>query len=62
MIVSEREYCDFVSYCPDMPEGLKMFIIRLDRNFEDMEYLLKKIEQAGQYINETFEKLKNKWT
>jgi hypothetical protein len=62
MIVSEREYCDFVSYCPDMPEGLKMFIIRLDRNFEDMEYLMSKIDLAGKYINETFEKLKNKWT
>lgn len=62
MIVAEKEYCDFVSYCPDMPEGLKMFIIKLDMNIDDMEYLLKKIELAGIYMNETIVKLKEKWT
>ena len=61
MLVSEREYCDFVSYCPDMPEGLKMFIIKLDRNLEDMQFLLKKIEQAGEYMNDTLNQLKTKW-
>jgi hypothetical protein len=61
MFVANKEYCDFVSYCPDMPEGLKMFIIRLDINLENIEFLLKKIEQAGNYLNETYEKLNSKW-
>ena len=62
MMVAEKEYCDFVSYCADMPEGLKLFIIRLDRNLEDMQFLLKKIEQAGEYMNDTLNQLKTKWT
>ena len=61
MLVTEREYCDFVSYCRDMPEDLKMFIIRIPVNIEDINLLLKKISEAGKYMNNLNSLLHNKW-
>jgi putative phage-type endonuclease len=34
MLCCERQWCDFISYCPDMPDGLKLFIVRVERNDE----------------------------
>lgn len=32
MACCERQWCDFVSYCPWMPDGLKTFIVRMERD------------------------------
>jgi hypothetical protein len=61
MLVSGKEYCDFVSYCKDMPDNLKMFIFRVEANLDDMNFLLAKIEEAGKYINNLYELLEKKW-
>jgi hypothetical protein len=61
MLVSSKEYCDFVSYCPDMPDNLKMFIFRIEANLDDMNLLLKKIDDAGKYLNNLYSLLDNKW-
>ena len=61
MLVTERSYCDFVSYCPDMPEGLKMFTLRIPVNMDDINLLLEKIEKAGQYMNNLNSLLHKKW-
>ena len=62
MLVSSRQYCDFVSYCKEMPEGLKMFTLRIPINMEDCELLLAKIDQAGKYLNNLYDLLNEKWT
>lgn len=62
MLVSGREYCDFVSYCKDMPEHLKMFIFRLEANLDDMNFLLAKIEESGKYMNNLLDLLSEKWS
>jgi hypothetical protein len=61
MLISEREYCDFVSYCRDMPEGLKMFTLRIPVNMADINLLLDKIEKAGEYMNDLNNLLNKKW-
>ena len=59
MIVTESEFCDYVSYCPQIADNLKMFIFRLEANVEDMELLLQKIQMAGEYINNLFNQISN---
>lgn len=61
MLVSEMSYCDFVSYCPDMPEHLKMFIFRLPANLDDMQLIVDKLEVCSKYINDLLNELENKW-
>lgn len=61
MLVSEKTYCDFVSYCRDMPEHLKLFTLRIPINYEDINIILSKIEDAGKYLNNINTILQNKW-
>ena len=58
MLVAEREYCDFVSYCRDMPEGLKMFTLRIPIDMADINLLLDKLSKAGEYMNYINNKLR----
>lgn len=57
MIITESEFCDYVSYCPQIADNLKMFIFRIEANVKDMELLLSKISMAGEYINNLYNKL-----
>ena len=36
-----------------------MFIFKIEANIEDMELLLSKVSQAGEYINNLFNKISN---
>jgi hypothetical protein len=51
MNVTGASYCDFVSYCPDMPPNMKVFHLRIDRNEEDIKFLNKKIQDSIDYMN-----------
>jgi hypothetical protein len=59
MMITESEFCDFVSYCPQIADNLKMFIFRIEANIEDMQLLLSKIEQAGEFMNNLYKQLTN---
>lgn len=59
MIITESEFCDFVSYCPQIADNLKMFIFRIEANITDMELLLSKISMAGHYLNNLYNKISN---
>ena len=55
MWLYDRDWCDFVSYCPDFPESKQLYIFRVDRD-EELEgkliarlYEFEKTMQA--YIN-----------
>lgn len=61
MLVAGKEYCDFVSYCPDMPKELKLFVFRIEPNLDDMNMLLKKVDEAGKYLNNLYSLLETKW-
>lgn len=59
MACAERQWCDFVSYDPRMPEGLQLFIKRFERNDAliagmqlEVEQFLKEVEQTtGELIS-----------
>jgi putative phage-type endonuclease len=52
MAVTGRQYCDFVSFDPRLPEDLQLFIVRVDR---DNEYITKLEEEVVAFLNEVEE-------
>lgn len=63
MLCTGRKWCDFVSYDDRMPEEMQMFIIRIDRNDDDINRMIdecklfhgemmSKIEKLKEIVNE----------
>lgn len=59
MLVTDTRWCDFVSYCPDMPHEYKLFKLRIYQNVEDATMLLQKITDAKGFFDNTLNKLQN---
>lgn len=55
MACTGREWCDFASFRPDLPEHLQLFIIRFKRDVE----LIKKLEAAVVAFLDTVDKMIN---
>ena len=55
MVCAERDWCDFVSYDPRMPEGLQLFIKRVPR---DDKYIAELEEEVIQFLAEVDDKVK----
>lgn len=53
-----REWCDFVSYDPRMPENMRIFICRVERNEEYINNLEKEVKKFLSEIDETVNNLK----
>ena len=49
MAVMNRQWCDFVSFDPRLPEDLQLFVIRVDR---DNEYIAKLEEEVTAFLEE----------
>ena len=45
MALTDREWCDFVSYDPRMPEDLSLFIKRVPRDPQMIADLMKQVEE-----------------
>ena len=52
-----REWCDFVSYDPRMPEELQLFVVRFNRDADRLNTMRQGIIKFLDEINETIEKL-----
>ena len=59
MACTGRKWCDYVSYCPSFPEELKMVVIRLEWNDEQIKLLeeevikfLTEVEDTVNFIKE----------
>jgi hypothetical protein len=52
MAVTGRQYCDFVSFDPRLPEDLQLFVVRVNR---DDEYIAKLEEEVVAFLNEVEE-------
>lgn len=61
MLVSDKVFCDFVSYCKDMPEQYKMFVFRIPANLEDMELLVERLDASAKFMNEMNDYLLKRW-
>lgn len=56
MLFSGREWCDFVSYDPRMPEEMRLKIIRIERDESICDAILERIEKATEEILKIQEK------
>ena len=59
LAITDRKYCDFISYHPDFPDNLKMMIIRVERDEEYIHNLLTSLEEFNQKVLNVVKKLKD---
>ncbi len=57
MEVCEREWSDFVSFCPDFPSPLNLFVVRLPRNAERARQITAEVTQFNREVDELIEQL-----
>lgn len=57
--VTGADFCEFISYCPAMPENLKMFRFTIIPRTEELEFLNQKIQDSINYIQTIENFLKN---
>jgi putative phage-type endonuclease len=57
MVCCEREWLDFMSYCPDFPEPLNRFIVRLYRDEKRIEEITREVRKFDAEINAVIEQL-----
>jgi len=58
MAVTGREWCDFVSYDPRLPEDLQLFVVRLERDEEYIKAMEAEVEKFLGEVSEMHSKLK----
>ena len=59
MCCTGRKWNDFVSYCPELPENLQLFICRLDRDEEEIKLMESKIEAFENDIQDMLKSLES---
>ena len=58
LMVSERDWCDFISYNPSFPEAKRLVVIRVEHDRQWTSQVLRpKIDTFITYVNELKEKL-----
>jgi len=58
MAVTGREWCDFVSYDPRLPEDLQLFVVRLERDEEYIKAMEAEVKKFLGEVSEMYSKLK----
>ena len=58
MICAERAWCDFVSFRPDLPEHLQLFVIRFQRDEAKIKELTTAVNAFLVQVDEMLKKLK----
>jgi putative phage-type endonuclease len=54
--VTDRQWCDFVSYAPEFPENLQLFILRVQR---DEDYINKLKTEVAKFLIEVSEEVQS---
>jgi putative phage-type endonuclease len=60
MACTGRQWCDFVSYDPRLPEDLQLFVHRFDRDQERIDAIEEAVRQFLTEVNEIIDKIKEK--
>lgn len=55
LLLTDRKWCDFVSYDPRLPENAQMIIIRVER---DQEYIDNLLKELTKFLDEVDEQVK----
>lgn len=58
MTCCERQWCDFLSYDPRLPEGLRVFLVRLTRDDERIRSMEAEVNRFNGEIESSIAKLK----
>jgi len=61
MACTQREWCDFVSYDPRLPESMRLFVRRLERDHAAIESLENDIADFLVEVSQTVERLRDKY-
>jgi hypothetical protein len=59
MVCCEREWWDFISYCPDFPAPFNRFIARLYRDEARIDVLDREVRKFNAEIEATIERLQD---
>lgn len=57
MACTNRQWCDFVSYDPRMPDHLRLFVRRIERDEASIRYLESEVEKFIIVMEDTISKL-----
>ena len=57
MLVTDTDFCDFVSYCPYLSASKQLKVLRIRRKDDEITLLTARIGLAVEYIRETLKKL-----
>jgi putative phage-type endonuclease len=60
MAVTGRQWCDFVSFDPRLPDDLQLFVVRLERDQEYIEAMEAEVKKFLSEVDEMFAKLKER--
>jgi putative phage-type endonuclease len=60
MAVTGRQWCDFVSFDPRLPDDLQLFVVRLERDEEYIEAMEAEVKKFLSEVDEMFTKLKER--
>jgi predicted phage-related endonuclease len=60
LAVTNRKWCDFVSFDPRLPDGLQMLIVRVNRDNEYIEKLQDRVVKFLDEVNSAVNGLKEK--
>ena len=60
MAVTGRQWCDFVSFDPRLPDDLQLFVVRLERDQEYIEAMEAEVQKFLSEVDEMFTKLKER--
>jgi putative phage-type endonuclease len=60
MAVTGRQWCDFVSFDPRLPDDLQLFVVRLERDQEYIEAMEVEVKKFLSEVDEMFTKLKER--
>ncbi len=56
--LGEKDWCDFISYCPEMPKEKQLYIFRVERDDEMIERLDVRLKEFLELVNENVKLLK----
>lgn len=59
-LITGRLWCDFITYDPDLPEGLNISILRIERDENIIEAIQQVIDLAIEKVREIMEQIKEK--
>jgi len=52
MLITGAAWCDFVSYCPELPENKQLYVYRVEPDPDRIKALLERLEEFEQLIND----------